>query len=207
MQVPLPCLCLVPLLPTAHPAARTHFYEEQQANLTRETQPRALSWLWVHFKPKTQSQFRFLNFPILVHIAVVEQDLAELVQVHPANAGLQAKQKNTAKRENSSGFPQPCTAAGRAAAGKSTQGGEIKQPDSTSVHMRWGSEQGNGEGAPCKSRKGMGLYGNATWFLCLVKAISVWPISNKSLQKGVQYRSLHYWTCAFIWFPLSNLLH
>lgn len=44
------------------------------------------------------------------------------------------------------------------------------------------------------------------WFLCLVKAISIWSVSNESLQKVVQYRSLHYWTCAFLWFPLSNLL-
>lgn len=32
-------------------------------------------------------------------------------------------------------------------------------------------------------------------------------IHVKSLQKGVKYRSLRYWTCAFIWFPLSNLLN
>ena len=111
----------VPRLPTACTAARTHFYEEQQANLTRETQPRALSWLRVHFKPKTQSQFRFLNFPVLVHVAVVEQDLAELVQVHPTNAGLQAKEKNIAERENSFGFPQPCKAAGCAGGGRSKE--------------------------------------------------------------------------------------
>lgn len=141
-------------VPTTRTAARTHFYEEQQANLTRETQPRAPSWLRVHFKPETQSQFGFLNFPILVHVTVVEQDLAELVQVHPTNAGLQAKEKNVAQRENSSGFPQPCKAAGCAAAGKSTHGGVTKQPDPTSAHTRWGSEQRMG----CKNRRGMGLW-------------------------------------------------
>lgn len=103
-----------------HTAAQTHFCEEQQENLTRETEPQAQPWLRVHFQPKTQSQFGFLNFAILVHIAVVEQDLAELVQVHPANAGLQAKDKDSAERENGSGFPQPCKAASCAAAGKST---------------------------------------------------------------------------------------
>lgn len=148
-----PAAWCLPLLPTAHTAAQTHFYEEQQTNLTRETQPRALSQLRVHFKPKTQSQFGFLNFPVLVHIAVVEQDLAELVQVHPANAGLQAKEKNGAERENSSGFPQPCKAAGRAAAGKSTQGGATKRPDPTSAHTRWGSEQRTGKGCPAKTEE------------------------------------------------------
>lgn len=103
-----------------HTAAQTHFYEEQQANLTRKTQPRAQPWLWGHFQPETQSQFGFLNFAILVHVAVVEQDLAELVQIHPANAGLQLKDKDSAERENGFGFPQSCKAASCAAAGKST---------------------------------------------------------------------------------------
>lgn len=56
MQIPFSSLtawCLSsPLLPQQY---RTHFYEEQQANIPRETQPQALPQLWVHFQPETQS--------------------------------------------------------------------------------------------------------------------------------------------------------
>lgn len=55
---------------------------------TETVQQQKAKLLGVDFQPKTQSQLRFLDFSILVHITVAQENLPELIKVRPADARL-----------------------------------------------------------------------------------------------------------------------
>ena len=67
--------------------AQIQFYQQELRNTLR-AKGKAVWGLGVDFQPKTQSQLRLLNFSILIHIAVTQKNLPELIKVHAADAGL-----------------------------------------------------------------------------------------------------------------------
>ena len=95
---PPPCLRmphhLLESLPTVpNSKEKIEFYQQELRNILR-AKDEVVWGLGVDFQPKTQSQFRLLNFSILVHIAVAQKNLAKLIKVHPSDAGLRTTKNN-----------------------------------------------------------------------------------------------------------------
>lgn len=85
--------------PTVSPRAKHRkTFTRRGSETTKSKRQRILGvmgWfsLWVDFQAKAQSQLRLLNFSILVHIAVTQENLPELIKVHPTDAGLRITKK------------------------------------------------------------------------------------------------------------------